>query len=105
MQSVNPGNNSYNNCLFQAIPSNIDLRQVLPSQAWELNAALKPILAYIPNAYLIHDNLIIAGKTFNEHNLTLQEVMKAIDESNLTLNLKKCSFGKTEIAFWRMIFS
>ena len=26
--SVNPGNNPYNNCLFRALPSNIDLRQV-----------------------------------------------------------------------------
>ena len=33
LRSVNPGNNPYNNCLFRAIPSNIDLRQVLPSQA------------------------------------------------------------------------
>ena len=31
--------------------------------------------------------------------------MKAIDQANLTLNPKKCSFGKTGIAFWGMIFS
>ena len=28
LRSVNPGDNPYNNCLFRAIPSNIDLRQV-----------------------------------------------------------------------------
>ena len=73
----------------------------------ELNAALKPIFAHIPNVYLIHihDDLIIAAETFNEHNLALEEVMKAMDQANLTLNPKKCSFGKTEIAFWGMIFS
>ena len=54
---------------------------------------------------MIHDDFIIAAKTFNEHNLALEEVMKAIDQANLTLNPKKCSFGKTEIAFWGMIFS
>ena len=32
LQSVNPGNNPYNNCLFRAVPSNFDLRQVLPSE-------------------------------------------------------------------------
>ena len=59
--------------------------RVEPAQG-ELNTALKPILAHIPNVYLIHDDLIIAAKTFNEHNLALEEVMKAIDEANLTLN-------------------
>ena len=73
----------------------------------ELNAALKPIFAHIPNVYLIHihDDLIIASETFNEHNLALEEVMKAMDQANLTLNPKKYSFGKTEVAFWGMIFS
>ena len=68
---------------------------VNPAQG-ELNAALKPIFA---NVYWIHHDLIIATKTFNEHNLALDEVMKAIDQANLTLNHKNCSFGKTEIAF------
>ena len=54
---------------------------------------------------MIHDNFIIAAKTFNEHNLVLEEGMKAIDQAMLTLNPRKCSFGKTEIAFWGNIFS
>ena len=37
---------------------------VKPAQG-ELNAALKPIFARIPNVYLIHDDLIFAKKTFN----------------------------------------
>ena len=48
---------------------------------------------------------LLPAKTFNEHNLALEEVMKAIDQANLILNPKKCYFGKTEIAFWGMIFS
>ena len=31
--SINRGNNPYNNCFFWAMPSNIDLHQVLPLQA------------------------------------------------------------------------
>ena len=77
---------------------------VKPAQG-ELNAALKPIFAHIPNVHLIHDDLIIAVKTFNDHNLALEKVMKPIDKVNLTLNSKICSFGKTEITFWGMIFS
>ena len=39
------------------------IMEVKPAQG-ELNAALKPIFAHIPNVYLIHDDLIIAAKTF-----------------------------------------
>ena len=61
----------------------------------EVNAALKPIFAHIPNVYMIHDDLIIAAKTFNEHNLAFEEVMKAIDQANLTLlEKRKLHFGE-----------
>ena len=46
LQSVNPGNNPCNNCLFRAISSNIDLRQVLPELASSVN-----ILQYCPQKY------------------------------------------------------
>ena len=69
---------------------------VKPAQV-KLNAALKQIFACILNVYLIHDDLIIGTKTFNKHNLALEEVMKAIDQANLTVNPKQCSFGKTKI--------
>ena len=57
------------------------------------------------NVYFMHDDLIIAPKTINESKLAVQEVMKAIDTVNLTFNPKNVFFGKTEIAFWGMIFS
>ena len=78
--------------------------EVKPAQG-ELNATWKPIFIHIPNIHLIHDDLIIAAKTFKEHKLALEQVMKAIDQANLTLDPKKCSFAKTGIAFWGMIFS
>ena len=42
----------------------------------------------------MQDDLIIAAKTFNRHILALEEVTKAIDKTNLTLNPKNCSFRK-----------
>ena len=39
---------------------------VKPAQA-ELNTALKPIFCYITNVYLIHDDLLIATKSIEEH--------------------------------------
>ena len=65
----------------------------------ELNAALKPLFPHTPNVHLMHDVLIVAAKTFYEHNLALQEVRKAIDKANLTLNPKKCSFEKRNLHF------
>ena len=34
---INPGNNPYNNCLFRAIPSNIDPRQYELQRNFDLN--------------------------------------------------------------------
>ena len=69
----------------------------------ELNTALAPLFARIKNAHLIHDDLIIATKTLKEHIKCLQDVMKAISESGITLNAPKCLFGAKEIRFWGMI--
>ena len=69
----------------------------------ELNTALSPLFAHIKNAHLIHDDLIIAAKTMEEHNKALEEVMKAIFKAGITLNAPKCLFGAREIRFWGMI--
>ena len=71
----------------------------------ELNATLKPLFAHIPFVHLIHDDLIIASKTMEEHNTSLLAVMKVISDSGLTLNPSKCLFGKSSINFWGLIIS
>ena len=75
---------------------------VKPSQG-ELNAALAPIFRHIPNAHLIHDDLIVATKNFDDHVKTLDEVMEAIQQAGLTLNRDKCHFCMKEIKFWGMM--
>ena len=77
---------------------------VKPAQS-ELNAALRPVFAGIPNVYLIHDDLVIAAKTCTEHNTALGQVMEALQSANLTLNPNKCIFGKSRIVFWGMVIS
>ena len=67
---------------------------VKPAQS-ELNAALKPIFGNMPNVFFIHDDLIIATKTTNQHKDTLLKVMEEIQNANLTLNQEKCIFGKS----------
>ena len=75
-----------------------------PAQG-ELNAALMPLFAHIPDAHLIHDDLIIASKNINSHIKTIEEVLDAVTEAGLTLNAEKCDFGMKKIKFWGMIIS
>ena len=60
-----------------------------PAQG-ELNTALKPVS--------------VATKTEEEHVKAIEEVMKAISNSGLTLNRNKCSFRQKQILFWGMIY-
>ena len=76
---------------------------VKPAQG-ELNNALQPVFAHIPEAHLIHDDLIIATKTNAEHAQVLKDVMTAISRAGLTLNPSKCFIGKSDVLFWGMIY-
>lgn len=44
------------------------------------------------------DDLCIFGKTLEEHNQRLSEILKCLEQANLSLNIKKCSFGASEIS-------
>ena len=77
---------------------------VKPAQG-ELTMALQPIFCHIPDVYLIHDDLVIAAETQEEHNIALIAVLEAMSKAGLTLNASKCSYGVSEIKFWGMIFS
>ena len=77
----------------------------LKSAQGELNAALLPLFAHIADVHLIHDDLVIATDTIDEHLAALEAVMLAISENGLTLNPSKCHFLQHEIKFWGMIFS
>ena len=80
------------------------LMGVKPAQG-ELNMALRPVFAHIPDVFLIHDDLIIASKSRVDHNKALSAVMEAISRAGITFNPAKCVFGRKEIKFWGMIVS
>ena len=77
---------------------------VKPAQG-ELNIALKPVFAHIPQAHLIHDNLIVAAESQKEHGQTILQIIQAISRAGLTSNSTKFQIGKKEISFWGMICS
>ena len=73
-----------------------------PAQG-ELNAALAPLFAHIPNAHLIHDDLIIGSQNDEQHIHDLDQVLQAVESAGLTLNKTKCFFAASEIKFWGLI--
>ena len=75
-----------------------------PAQG-ELNAALLPLFSHISGVFLIHDDLIIATDTQEEHKTALREVMNVISNAQLTLNTEKCVVGAEEIHFWGLLIS
>ena len=75
-----------------------------PAQG-ELNAAMQPLFAHMPEVHVIHDDIIIATTADESHERVLKEVMKILSDAGLTLNSSKCVFGTNEIRFWGLIFS
>ena len=75
-----------------------------PSQG-ELNAALQPLFANLPEVHVIHDDIIIATEDESSHVRVTEQVLSIILENGLTLNMEKCKFGAKEIKFWGMIIS
>ena len=51
------------------------------------------------------DDVIIHGKTEEDHQRALLSVLKRLEDSGLTLNLEKCDFYKEEIKFYGLRFT
>ena len=59
----------------------------------------------IPGTLNISDDVIIFGKTQDDHDTALKVVFQKFSEVNLTLNKSKCEFNKTSITFFGFVFS
>ena len=71
----------------------------------ELNKALQPVFAEIPNVHIIHDDVVIATASEEEHDKIVETVLQTLEDLGLTLNPNKCIFKKPEIPFWGMLIS
>ena len=63
------------------------------------------LLRDIPGALNMSNDVIVFGKTQEEHDGALKAVFQKFAEVNLTLNKKKCEFNKKSITFFGFIFS
>ena len=56
---------------------------ILPACS-KLNIALTQIFSQIPEVYAIHDDILIASETEEEHYIVLEKVFKLLESHNLT---------------------
>ena len=65
----------------------------------ELNSRLRPIIANIPNAAVIQDDIVVATTDKETHYQTLEVVITALEKAGLTVSPSKCILGLPEIPF------
>ena len=61
------------------------------------------ILSGIPNQANVADDILIGG-TQEQHDKSLDQVLRTLEASNITLNAKKCEFDKEELSFLGLTF-
>ena len=57
------------------------------------------ILKDCPGRHNIHDDILVVGTSEEEHDEMLNEVMKKLEESGLTLNYDKCQIGVSSMEY------
>ena len=53
----------------------------------------------------IADDLIVHGKSNEEHDRNLHTLMQRLEEKNLTLNSEKCQFRMDKVVFMGLLIS
>ena len=71
----------------------------------ELQHTLQTLLADIGNAVNIGDDIIVFGKSVDEHGDGLNKVFKRFAENNITLNTKKYEIDRESIECYGYVFS
>ena len=76
-----------------------------PTGPPEFGKIIIQILSGLSRVFCYFDDIIVGGKTRNEHNQNLERVFKKLDECGLKLNFSKCRFGLTSLKFLGHIIS
>ena len=70
----------------------------------EFDHCIRNTLAGISNQVNNQDDILVYGKTQDEHDEALSKVLIRFRENNLTLKLSKCKFNCKEVEWYGMIF-
>ena len=66
--------------------------------------AIRELLTGLPGCKNISDDIIVFGKSQDEHEKNLCGVLQRLQENNLRLNKENCQFSQTEVRFYGHIF-
>ena len=66
---------------------------------------IRNVIQGIPGSKNISDDIIVFGKTQEEHDKALDATFKQLNDKGLTLNKKKCLFNQDKIEFFGLTFS
>ena len=76
----------------------------LSSSAEIFQNTLQNALSGLKGVKNISDDIIVFGKTQEEHDRNLEATFARLKEKNLTLNRQKCEFNKDKLVFYGYIF-
>ena len=66
---------------------------------------MSDILSYLKGVVCLIDDVLIHGKTQEEHDCRLRNVLERIKLVGLTLNAEKCEFSKSSIKFLSLMIN
>ena len=66
---------------------------------------IRETLEGIDGAMNISDDILVSGKTHEEHDQNLRAVFQRLREKGLTLNKSKCEYSKDKLEFFGYVFS
>ena len=66
---------------------------------------IRETLTGIPGTMNISDDILVYGKSQEEHNSNLNATLQRLKERNLTLNKAKCEFNKSSVEYFGYKFS
>ena len=66
---------------------------------------IQTVIADIPGAKNISDDIVVYGKDQGDHDRALDQTLQRLHQSGLTINPQKCEFNKPSIEFFGNIFS
>ena len=75
------------------------------SAAEIFNEEIRQTLVDIENVANIYDDILVFGKSQQEHDQALLQVLQRFDDCGLTLGRAKCIFNQNEVKFFGMSFS
>ena len=66
---------------------------------------IRQVVSDIQGALNIADDLVVHGKSIEEHDQSLHKVLQRLDEKNLTLNPMKCEYRMDKVVFMGLLLS